>query len=212
MDKFDKLLDAMEHPDLLPESELEALLQDPEIKEVLELLDKTKTSLHPMSDPDVEAEWKAFETKQKSNGFRKFNPFSRNVAAGIAIAIASLAAMAAVVGVGINYKGRHNDMPKKIETVVAEEIRVKTDSVDMKKEIIVSEPNIIIFENEPFESIISQISDYYGYEADFINNDSKSLRLFFRWNQALTIEEVAESLNNFEQIHLSIKDKTIAID
>ena len=56
------------------------------------------------------------------------------------------------------------------------------------------------------------IGDFYSYQIDFKNYNAKSLRLYYRWNQTSTIQEIVESLNNFEQIHLTIGGETIKID
>ena len=59
---------------------------------------------------------------------------------------------------------------------------------------------------------MKQIGEFYGYKTEFKNDYAKSLRLYFRWNQASTINEIVESLNNFEQIYLIIEGETIKID
>ncbi len=61
MDKIDRLLEALEHPDRYTQNDLEEMLQDPDVKEVFDLLDKTKSSLQTLPTPDVEAEWRRFE-------------------------------------------------------------------------------------------------------------------------------------------------------
>ncbi len=71
---------------------------------------------------------------------------------------------------------------------------------------------IIVFDNEPLKTIAGKIAEYYGYQVKFNNEASKSLRLYFRWNQENTVEEVVARLDNFEQIRIEIKDNTIKID
>ena len=61
MDKIDRFLDAIEYPERYTQSEIDAMLQDPEIKVVFDLLDKTKSSLQTQQSPDIEAEWRRFE-------------------------------------------------------------------------------------------------------------------------------------------------------
>ncbi len=73
-------------------------------------------------------------------------------------------------------------------------------------------PEIIVFDEETLATIMDHIAVYYGYQVIFNNNDARSLRLYFRWNQALPVEDIIESLGNFEQITLSIKGRTITID
>ena len=212
MDKIDRLLDAIEHQDRYSEQEVEAMLADPEVKEVYDMLDKTKSSLYPISAPDIEAEWKKFERCHRKRNFNIFNLFSRNVAAGIAIGIASVAAVAAVVGVGVSYVSDKNvDAAVENNVTVAEEYAL-ADTLVATSEMSDAVPETVVFDNEQFETIVQAIAEYYGYKAEFSTDIPKSLRLYFRWNRAQTLDEVVESLNNFEQINICVKGKTINID
>lgn len=211
MDKIDHLLDAIEHPENYSDSEIETLLQDPETREVYRILDKTKTSLQSQSSPDVDAEWETFRRRHHTKRFRISNLFSRNIAVGLAVGIMSLAAVAAVISISINHTPNHNMVTENENTDPANEATVYADSTYIEIPTA-SNPEIIVFNNEPLEIILNRIADYYGYKILFSENATKSLRLYFRLNQALSPEEVVESLNNFNQIHLSINDKTINID
>lgn len=218
MDKIDRLLDAIEHPERYSDQELEAMLANPEARDVYDMLDKTKASLAPISTPDIDVEWAAFKNahscgRQQHGSFRIFSLFSRNIAASIAIGVASLAAVATVVGVSVNYalNNKTEEVPVHEVAIVENTTSVPTDTI-VVEDTPVAAPETIVFDNEPLETIISHIAEYYGYKAEFSTDAPKTLRLYFRWNQAQTIEEVVESLNNFEQIHLTVKDKTIKID
>lgn len=208
MDKIDKLLDVIEHTERYSDDELSAMLADHDVREVYEMLNKSKASLTPISTPDVDAEWKKFENAHNKRSFHILNIFSRKAAASIAIGIASLAAVAAVVGVSMNY-----DLDKKDTQIVTEaKDNVVNDTINIAAEIPEEAPEIIVFDNEPLETIVNHIADYYRYNAEFSTDAPKSLRLYFRWNQAQTLDDVVESLNNFERIHLTIEDKSIIID
>ena len=217
MDKIDRFLDAIEYPERYTQLEIGAMLQDPEIKEVFELLDKTKSSLQPQQSPDIEAEWRRFEknhpTSKVTHRFWPAGIMSRNIAATIAIAIVSFTAVAAIVGIGINQLSHRHEAsgPADARTEYAE-VTAKPDSVQSVDAIKDKTPEIIVFDNETLMIIAGKITEYYGYEVEFSNEASESLRLYFRWNQENTVEEVVERLNNFEQIHIVIKDKTIKID
>lgn len=217
MDKIDRLFDAMEHPERYTPAEIETMLQDPEVKETFDLLDKTKSSLRTIVTPDIDDEWKKFENTHRNTGvYRNIRPvglFYRKVAASIAIGIVSLTAVAAIVGVGVNYFN-HRDAASVTTEVTAETAAAAytTDTIATTQVEQAAEPEVVIFDNETLEDIISAISAYYGYEVAYGNDTTRSLRLYFRWKQELPIEEVVESLNNFEQISLTIKDKTIKID
>lgn len=216
MDKIDQLLDAIEHPEQYSDSELEALLSDPEVQEALELMGKTKSSLRPISSPDVDAEWASFAKAHKKQRLITFRPFNRNIAASIAIVIASLAAVAALINISVSRSSSRqidtssivSDMEdSKTPAVISESVSTTNDTV-----MTTTEPDIVLFDNEPFESIISRIASYYGSNALFKTEQAKSLRLYFKWDRNKPLETIIESLNNFEQIHLSIDGQTIEID
>ncbi len=217
MDKIDRLLDAIEHSDRYTPTEIEAMLQDPEVKEVSGLLDKTKSSLQTLRTPDTDAEWKRFEknhpTSKDKHRFWLAGKLSRNIAATVAIAIVSFTAVAAIVSIGINQLNQRQEAsrPTDFKTEYHEVITM-SDSVKSVKSFNNKTPEIIVFDNEPLRTIAGKIAEYYGYTVEFNNESSESLRLYFRWNQEDTIEEVVERLDNFEQIHIIIKDKTVKID
>ena len=217
MDKIDKFLDAIEYPKHYTPSEIEAMLQDPDVKEMFDLLDKTKSSLQALQTPDIEAEWKRFEknhhTSKVTHRFWLAGIMSRNIAATIAIAIVSFTAVATIVSIGINQLNQRQEAssPADVKTEYVEVI-AKPDSVRSVEPDKDKTPEMRVFDNEPLKTIVGKIAEYYGYNVEFDNEASKSLRLYFRWNQENTVEEVVERLNNFEQIHIVIKDKTIKID
>lgn len=218
MDKIDRFLDAMEHPDHYTPTEIEAMLKDPEIKEVADLLDKTKSSLQPVTVPDIEAEWHKFEADHRISASPLHTwltrRFSRNAAAGIAIGIASLTAVAAIVGVGIRHINRNQVQPVSEVTAIPAKVDVTSQpdtiaSFEVKED---AAPETVVLEDEPLDTIMSMIAAYYGVDVVFKDDSSKTLRLYFRWNQTLNVEEVVARLNNFQQIHMTVKDKTIIID
>ena len=219
MDNIDRLLDSIEHPDRYSEEEIEYLFADSEVKDVFDMLDKTKSALAPIQNPDVEAEWVAFKNAHPAgqrNRFRIRNLLTRNIAASIAIGIAALAAVGAVVGVSINYiHDRESDAPASsaIEEANRNVVPHPTTAVTENKVTTTgTTPETITFENEPLETIATRIADYYGYTVTFSSEAPKSLRLYFRWNRTQTLDEVVESLNTFEQINISVQDKVIKIN
>lgn len=215
MDKIDKLFDAIEHPERYDETEIADMLRDPEVREVFEVLDKTKSSLGNFPSPDVESEWKSFAEDHTSAvvmpRLSLTRVVTRNVAATVAIAIVSLTA-AAVVGVSVWHRSPEA-LREAEETVTASEwILSSPDTVVATGDIHSDDPAPVIFDDEPLEAIIGRIAEHYGYSVSFRSDAAKSLRLYFRWNQSLSLDEVVGSLNNFEQINLTVNGNAIIID
>ena len=217
MDKTDRLLDAMNNPEKYSSAEIEEMLQDPETKEIFDLLDKTKSSLQSIPVPDIEKEWNKFKVSSHYNRqspvlrFSAF--FSRKVAASVTIAILSITAVAAIVGISVStLNNKESQLTEKEVASTTEVIPNQEDSIKTPSDSPIQSFETVIFDNEPLEVIMKQIGDFYGYKPEFNNENARSLRLYFRWNQASTIQEIVESLNNFEQIHLTIDGETIKID
>lgn len=213
MDKIDRLLDAIEHPERYSEPEISSMLADPEVREVYDLLYKTRSSLTPEPTPDVEAEWESFNKNRKRRKFSIPVIFTRNVAASIAIGIASIVAMAAVVGVSVRHAGKKDAAT--IEAPAAS-VEVKASATPVVEEAEKQEgaqlPEFVVFDNESLEAVIGQIAGHYGLQVNFESESAKALRLHYRWDKTMTIDQVASDLNNFEQIHITVNDRIIQIN
>ena len=217
MDKTERLLDALNNSENYSSVEIEEMLQDAEIKEIFDLLDKTKTSVQPIPTPDIDDEWNKFKNKnlnkRKSTVLKIPSFFSGKIAISFIITIISITAVAAIVGISMSSsKDKENLSSGKEFTETKEVIKNQEDSIKASSDSPLQSFETVVFDNEPFEVIMNQIGDFYGYKIEFKNDYAKSLRLYFRWNQTSTIQEIIGSINNFEQIHLTIEGKTIKID
>lgn len=209
MDKIDTLLDAMEHPERYTDDELEALLADPEAAQALSAIDKTMSALAPVSTPDVDAQWQVFQRSQAKRKPLILRLLPRRAAASIAIAAAALAAVAAVVGT-IHYVSASRPEPQAEEIVKSAEEITAAPAAD--SDSAAAMPGIVVCDNEPLMVIIKRIADYYGYEVQLGPDAPADLRLYFRWDQRQSLEDVVESLNNFQQIHIVVADRTLRVD
>ena len=217
MDKTDRLLDAMNNPEKYSSAEIEEMLRDAETKEIFDLLDKTKSSLQPISTPDIDVEWDKFKDnnyyKKKSSVLRLSAFFSRKIAASVTVAIISITAVAAIIGISVSSLNNKENVTSEKEVAATKEIITnREDSIKTTSDSPIQSFETVIFDNEPLEIIMKKIGDFYGYQIEFKNDNAKMLRLYFRWNKASTIEEIVESLNIFEQMHLTIECQTIKIE
>ncbi|MDE6336169.1 MAG: DUF4974 domain-containing protein, partial [Muribaculaceae bacterium] len=88
----------------------------------------------------------------------------------------------------------------------------QTELIDISPDESEQTPNMaetVIFDNQPLDSILTEMTSFYSYKLNFSNENVKTLRLYFKWNQALPLNGVIEELNNFEQINIRIDDHTI---
>lgn len=240
-DNTDGLLEAIEHPERFSDDELAALLNDPDMRKLYDLMSKTSDAIAETPAYDLDKEWDAFVGKyypsepmlpslsdndnnrfdllpnNKTNKLSKkfiLTFFNRHAAAVIALGIvASLAVVAATVG--IRYASKHTEpTPTEAITVASPEI-IKTEVVNVA-DSSASEENkvveVVTFKDESFESLINVICEYYGANSTFVNPSVKDLHLYYKWDQSLPLIEVVEELNNFEQINISLNDNMLTIE
>lgn len=107
-DKTDLLFEAIENPDRFSDDEIQDMLDDPGVQELYKQISKTADALTTTDEPDIDLEWEQFVNRQKksvSQGFlhslRVF--FNRNAAAVLLCTVASLAVVAATLGVSYSF-------------------------------------------------------------------------------------------------------------
>ena len=216
-DKIDRLLDALEHPENYTDAEVAQILTDPEACDVYDMMRKTANASAPVPQINLDEEWQRFEAKQtrRKPVILRWLPFmaSRNAAAIILALVGTLAVVAATIGV-THYFGTQKDLAQTQQTeqqeqaVVAKTDIAPADTIPVEK---VPLPPTILFKGETLETILADIAKYYGVSVKFNQDASKSLQLYFEWNQALPLNEVVEQVNNFEQINITLTDNVLTV-
>ena len=216
-DNIDRLLNALEHPENYSDAEVEQLLTDPEAREVYDMLRKTADVSAPVSEINLDEEWRRFEAKQPKRRpiILRWLSFmaSRNAAAVVIALVGPLAVVAATIGV-THYFNANKEMaqteqtePLK-QTAIADSNVAPTDTIPAEATPL---PEIIVFKGENLERILSDMGGYYGATVKFNQDGAKSLQLYFEWDQSLPLNEVVEQLNNFEQIDITLTDKVLTV-
>ena len=216
-DNIDRLLNALEHPENYSDAEVEQLLTDPEAREVYDMLRKTADVSAPVSEINLDEEWRRFEAKQPKRRpiILRWLSFmaSRNAAAVVIALVGTLAVVAATIGV-THYFNANKEMaqteqtePLK-QTAIADSNVAPTDTIPTETTPL---PETIVFKGENLERILSDMGGYYGATVKFNQDGAKSLQLYFEWDQSLPLNEVVEQLNNFEQIDITLTDKVLTV-
>lgn len=216
-DSIEQLLNALEHPENYSDAEVEQLLTDPEAREVYEMLRKTAGASAPVPEINIDEEWQRFETKQtkRRRATLRCIPFvaSRNTAAVVIALVGTLAVVAATIGVthyfntnkGISHTEQSE--PQKQTAIVNSNVA----STDTIPDETTPPSKTILFKGDDFETILADIAKYYGVSVRFNQDSTKSLQLYFEWNQALPLGEIVDQLNNFEQISITLSNKVLTV-
>lgn len=216
-DNIDRLLDALEHPENYSDAEVEQLLTDPEAREVYDMLHKAADVSAPITEINLDEEWRRFEAKQSKRRpvILRWLSFmtSRNAAAVVTALVGTLAVVAATIGV-THYFNANKEMAKteqtepQKQTAIADSDVAQTDTIPAETTPL---PETIVFKGENLERILADMAGYYGTTVKFNQDAAKSLQLYFEWDQSLPLNEVVEQLNNFEQINITLTDKVLTV-
>ncbi len=188
-EKIQLLLDMQEHPERFSEQALQTMLDDPEVRELMEATAQLKQAM--MSDEnnvnDVDAEWQRFAqthlTEQKQE--RSWLKIIRHVS-----------------NVGVE------SHPPIQETTIANPHQLPADT--LKTDSI--PPKVVRYDEATLEKILTDMADYYGLSLIWKSEDAKTLRLFYVWNRQLSASESTKQLNNFERFHLELNDSIITVE
>ncbi len=213
MDKYDLVLDIVEHPEKYTSEQLAEIMSDPDTKEVYNMLCKVDSAIEAEKDINVDAEWENFSEKHTAHSRRKFFWIGSRAASIAGIICTSIVAVAAGIAFTVTVI-KHK--PEPISEKVADTpsiATVSTDTLTAKSDTVNVSLTPILFENEPLENILKEVADAYGVEEiRFNNTEAAALHLYYRFDPSLTLNEVVEQLNTFEQIDIKLNSNILTID
>lgn len=212
MDKYELVLDIMEHPGNYTSDRLAEILSDSEIREIYNILSKTESALKTVEDADVDAEWADFSAKHPMSRRPRFM-WSGSRAASIA-AIVGTSIVAVAAGIAVNVAVL-DQTPEPIDdsVIVAPAVAAMTDgTIITRDDSVKGSIAPVMFEDESLEKIVREIAEAYGVEVRFDNIDAASLHLYYKFNPLLPLDEIVEQLNTFEQINIARQDNLLIVD
>ena len=207
--KIQLLLDMQEHPEQFSEQALQTMLDDPEVRELMEATAQLKQAM--MSDENnvnnVDAEWQRFAqthlTEQKPE-----RSWLKIAATFIGILMMSGIAFAAIHIIHhVSNAGGEPQKPIR-ETTIANPHQLPADT--LKTDSI--PPKVVRYDEATLEKILTDMADYYGLSLIWKSEDAKTLRLFYIWNKQQSAVEAIRSMNSFERIRLELSDSILTAD
>ena len=208
-EKIQLLLDMQEHPEQFSEQALKTMLDDPEVRELMEATAQLKQAM--MSDEnnanDVDAEWQRFAqthlTEQKPD-----RSWLKIAATFIGILMISGIAFAAIHIIR-NVSNAGIDPQEPIQkTTIANPNKLPADT--LKTDSI--PPKVVRYDEATLEQILTDMADYYGLTLKWKSEEAKTLRLFYIWNKQQSAVEAIRSMNSFERIRLELSDSILTAD
>ena len=213
-----------ESPETLTLAELEQTLADKEMSELSEAMALGKRAMarmnHKMSRDDVEKEWKRFEDTylsaangtvgrevMMSSSRRQHVLYRYRTAALFAVLLVMsgvvLAAIFAVLPSVQKTAERQHAVSQTVDKVDRQDTAIReTDSLQAET---------VVFDNVTIENVLDEIAQRHNLKVVYVSNNSKSLRIYMKWNTGDSIEKVVNTLNMFEHIDIQLSNNLITV-
>ena len=232
--KWDMLLDLLEHPEKYSETQKDELLGDEEVNELYQQLVETRQSLdfakskEKMKMPSIDAEWEKLkeekqqkeemsqnaETQQTAKLFSLWSPM-RKVAAVAAVLVVSGITFAAIHLVTRSHQPSDNsntelvasqkDSIQQVSAPQKSNIEEKTDSASLAQ-------LPLVYENAELQNILTPIAGHFHLQVTYQNESARHIRLFLQLEKNMSLDAIIELLNHFEKVNIRHEGQTLIVE
>ena len=232
--KWDMLLDLLEHPEKYSETQKDELLGDEEVNELYQQLVETRQSLdfakskEKMKMPSIDAEWEKLkeekqqkeemsqnaETQQTAKLFSLWSPM-RKVAAVAAVLVVSGITFAAIHLVTRSHQPSDNsntelvasqkDSIQQVSAPQKSNIEEKTDSASLAQ-------LPLVYENAELQNILTPIVGHFHLQVTYQNESARHIRLFLQLEKNMSLDAIIELLNHFEKVNIRHEGQTLIVE
>lgn len=232
--KWDMLLDFLEHPEKYSETQKDELLGDEEVNELYQQLIETRQSLdfakskEEMKMPSIDAEWEKLkeekqqkeemsqnaETQQTAKSFPLLSPM-RKVAAVAAVLVASGITFAAIHLVTRSHQASDNsntelvssrkDSIQQVSAPQKSNIEEKTDSASLAQ-------LPLVYENAELQNILTPIAGHFHLQVTYQNESARHIRLFLQLEKNMSLDDIIELMNHFEKVNIRHEGQTLIVE
>lgn len=226
--KWDMLLDLLEHPEKYSETQKDELLGDEEVNELYQLQVETRQSLdfakskEKMKMPSIDAEWEKLkdetkqnaETQQTAKLFPLWSPM-RKVAAVAAVLVVSGITFAAIHLVTRSHQpsdknntelvASRKDSIQQVSAPQKSNIEEKTDSASLAQ-------LPLVYENAELQNILTPIAGHFHLQVTYQNESARHIRLFLQLEKNMSLDDIIELMNHFEKVNIRHEGQTLIVE
>ena len=237
--KWDMLLDFLEHPEKYSETQKDELLGDEEVNELYQQLVETRQSLdfakskEEMKMPSIDAEWEKLkdemnlkekqqkeemsqnaETQQTAKLFPLWSPM-RKVAAVAAVLVVSGITFAAIHLVTRSHQPSDKN---NTELVASHKDSIQQVSVPQKSNIEEKTDSAslaqlpLVYENAELQNILTPIAGHFHLQVTYQNESARHIRLFLQLEKNMSLDDIIELLNHFEKVNIRHEGQTLIVE
>ena len=224
MDKFEKILDIIDHQEKYSDEEIREILQDEECRKLYQTMMEVDSALeNPSPIINVDEEWEKYSQEHQLQEEATQNAAQEAASHPItswrklAASIAGFVLISGIAFAAIHTYIKRSQEPTQVTADTHPEV-IKSDSakqVAAKDSLTHPKPEKPAihktFENVAFEQMISEIASYYDLQVKFENNEDKTLRLYYEWDSHLSIENIVKELNQFENVNIELQQNELIV-
>ena len=158
--------------------------------------------------PDAGEAWESFRNGGKQAGENRgsFYPIKKIAAMFVGLLMLSGIAYAA-------YHVAYNTAEKSSASSQQTEIRSQRQQAETQS-VAGDEPQTapIVYEDAELATILNDVATYYQVETVYKTEASKHIRLYYTWDKQATIDDVIDTFNKFERIHITRDNKKLIVE
>ena len=237
--KWDLLLDLLEHPEKYSETQKDELLGDEEVNELYQQLIETRQTLdftkpkEKMKMPSIDAEWEKLkdemklkeeqqkeemnqnaETQQTAKQLPLWSPM-RKVAAVAAVLVVSGITFAAIHLITRSHQASDNS---NTELVASHKNSIQQVSAPQKSNIEEKADSAslaqlpLVYENAELQNILTPIAGHFHLQVTYQNESARHIRLFLQLEKNMSLDDIIELMNHFEKVNIRHEGQTLIVE
>jgi len=196
--KRDEQIRMLLHPEQYTDEQMDQMLNEADIKV-----------------PDADEAWEEWkngrmeEWKYKKNfnllTLQSFNSIKKIAAMFVGVLMLSGIAYAAV-----QMMGSQETTAGTQEAVVSTSSQHLSPDAPAEKDSTQLKP--VVFEDAELATILSEIAAFHQYEVVFKKEECKHIRLYFTWDKKSSVDDIVDTFNKFERIHINRENKKLIVE
>ena len=239
--KWDLLLDLLEHPEKYSETQKAELLGDEKVNELYQQLVEIRQSLdyckskEEMKMPSIDAEWeklkdemKLKEEKQQKKEVMKQNAETQHTAKLLPLwspmrKVATVAAVLVASGItfaAIHLVTRSHQASDKHNTELVSSRKDSIQQVSAPQKSNIEEKTDsaslaqlpLVYENAELQKILTPIAGHFHLQVTYQNESARHIRLFLQLEKNMSLDDIIELMNHFEKVNIRHEGQTLIVE
>ena len=182
------------HPEQYTDEQMDEMLNDTDI-----------------NIPDADEAWECFRgEKLEGRGETAFKKFSLMKIAAMFIGVLMLSGITYAAIHMVQSIGAGDNTPSMTEAQMSDSRQQSGDNDKLAADSIPAMP--VVFEDAELSAILSEVAAFYQVQPVFKSEASKHVRLYFTWDKKQTIDELIDTFNKFERIHITRENQKLIVE